>query len=111
MLKIFVFLMTMILICGCASLNTDSEDTNFVLYPVHFFRNSLSGADGDRCPMYPSCSTYTLEAFKTYGAFKGWIMSSDRLLRCGRDELKTCPVVRIDGQNQCYDPVSNNIFW
>ena len=99
------------MIGGCASFDTDSEPTQFVLYPVHFFRSAISGADGDRCPMYPSCSTYTTEAFRQHGAIMGWIMSSDRLLRCGRDELKTCPLVRINGQNHCYDPVSNNDFW
>lgn len=111
MFKIGIFFMILMLTEGCASLNTDSEPTQYALYPVHFFRSTISGADGNRCPMYPSCSTYALEAFRKHGALIGWIMTSDRLTRCGRDELKTCPPVRIDGQNHCYDSVNNNDFW
>lgn len=109
--KGIIFSVSLFLVAGCASFEAGSEPMLFVLYPVHFFRSTLSGADGDRCPMYPSCSAYASEAIRKHGALIGWIMLSDRLARCGRDELKTCPVVRINGQNHCYDPVSNNDFW
>ncbi len=60
--------------------------------------------------MYPSCSTYSLEAIRTQGAVKGWMMTCDRLMRCGRDELNISPTIEINGEYRCYDPVSNNLF-
>jgi len=90
---------------------TTEKQENFVLYPIKFYRNYISGADGNRCPMYPSCSQYCIEAFKKHGSFLGWIMCSDRLMRCGRDETKLSPPVLINGEKLSFDPVNNNDFW
>ena len=35
-----------------------------------------------KCPYYPTCSCYALEAVKRHGAIKGGFMASWRLLRC-----------------------------
>lgn len=78
---------------------------------VGFFKRHISVIDGDRCPMYPTCSQYSQDAFQKHGALIGWVMSCDRLLRCGRDELAVAPVIIIDGSRRCYDPVENNDFW
>ena len=93
------------------SSGTAGKQENFVLYPIKFYRNYISGADGNRCPMYPSCSQYCIEAFKKHGSFLGWIMCSDRLMRCGRDETKLSPPVLINGEKLSFDPVNNNNFW
>jgi len=85
--------------------------SEFFIYPVKFYRKYMSGGDGDRCPMYPSCSRYCVETFKKHGALKGWIMTCDRLLRCGRDELRLSAPIFINGEIRCHDPVSNNDFW
>ena len=82
-----------------------SDFSLFALWKV------ISGADGHRCPMYPSCSAYARDAVKKHGPLLGWIMTSDRLVRCGRDELKLGPAIRVNGSNQTYDPVENNDFW
>lgn len=82
-----------------------------ILFPIRLFRNVLSGADGDRCPMYPSCSQYCISAARKHGFIKGWIMSCDRLLRCGRDEIKRSDAILLNGEKRCYDPVSHNDFW
>jgi hypothetical protein len=52
-----------------------------------------------------------MEAFKKHGAFLGWVMCSDRLMRCGRDETKLSPPVLINGEKLSFDPVNNNDFW
>jgi putative component of membrane protein insertase Oxa1/YidC/SpoIIIJ protein YidD len=88
-----------------------AKQENLVLYPIKFYRNYISGADGNRCPMYPSCSQYCMDAFKKHGFFLGWIMCSDRLMRCGRDETKLSPHVLIHGETLSFDPVNNNDFW
>ena len=93
------------------SSGTAEKQENFVLYPIKFYRNTISRADGYRCPMYPSCSQYCIDAFKKHGLFLGWIMCSDRLMRCGRDETKLSPHVLIHGEKLSFDPLNNNDFW
>jgi hypothetical protein len=61
--------------------------------------------------MYPSCSRYSLDAVHEHGPVMGWIMTCDRLLRCGRDELSVSPRIAVDDGRRCYDPVENNDFW
>lgn len=78
---------------------------------IRFYQKFLSGADGHRCPMTPSCSNYALQAIRRHGIVRGWIMSSDRLMRCGRDELDRGPKVNTPAGIRCKDPVSNNDFW
>ena len=79
--------------------------------PIRLFQKYLSGADGHRCPMTPSCSSYAAEAIRRYGALKGWIMASDRLMRCGRDELKRSPSILTPNGIRCQDPVERNAIW
>jgi putative component of membrane protein insertase Oxa1/YidC/SpoIIIJ protein YidD len=79
--------------------------------PIRMFQTYLSGADGQRCPMHPSCSGYALQAIQRHGGIMGWIMTCDRLMRCGRDELRTSPSVMTPSGVRCHDPLDNNDFW
>lgn len=79
--------------------------------PIRMYQRFLSAVNGHRCPMVPSCSQYGVEAFKEHGYLKGWILTSDRLLRCGRDETRLSPVVSRQNQYFSYDPLKNNDFW
>jgi putative component of membrane protein insertase Oxa1/YidC/SpoIIIJ protein YidD len=87
------------------------DSTPVMAAPIRFFQNYLSGADGHRCPMTPSCSSYALQAMQRHGAIIGWIMASDRLMRCGRDELKQSPSVMTRHGIRYRDSVENNDFW
>ncbi|NVM21384.1 MAG: membrane protein insertion efficiency factor YidD [Desulfobacterales bacterium] len=78
---------------------------------VKTFRKYISPIDGSNCPMYPSCSRYSIECFEKHGFVKGWVMTWDRLYRCGRDELRLSPQIALNGQEKCSDPVENNDFW
>ena len=91
--------------------DVDSTTQPAAAAPIRFFQKYLSGSDGHRCPMTPSCSSYALQAMQRYGAIKGWIMACDRLMRCGRDELKHSPSVMTRHGLRCQDPVENNAFW
>ena len=84
---------------------------NTLTYPIRFYKIHASGADGARCPMTPSCSTYALNAFHKHGAVMGWIMTCDRLMRCGRDEVKQAEKVNVGQRWLNADPVENNDFW
>lgn len=35
-----------------------------------------------RCRFYPSCSEYTVQAFRKYGLIRGFIKSVWRILKC-----------------------------
>jgi putative component of membrane protein insertase Oxa1/YidC/SpoIIIJ protein YidD len=90
-----------------AALNPSSP----IVHLLDFYKKFISRVDGDRCPMYPSCTAYSKQAFQKHGLFMGWIMTSDRLLRCGRDEVHHAPQVWVNGQKRTYDPLTNNDFW
>ena len=88
-----------------------SEPANAAAFLVKLYRRYISPIDGSDCPMYPCCSSYSIECFEKHGFFIGWIMTWDRLCRCGRDELRLSPWILFNGQLKCYDPVKNNDFW
>lgn len=88
--------------------DTENRSSSVALMGIDFFRKHLSGADGHRCPMTPSCSTYARDAFKRHGSFMGWIMTCDRLLRCGGSELQQSNPVWVNGARRWYDPIENN---
>lgn len=76
-----------------------------------FYRDYISSADGDRCPMSPSCSAYGEQAIRKHGIFMGWIMTCDRLIRCGRDEVHLSETVESGAKRLTLDPVEANDFW
>jgi hypothetical protein len=79
--------------------------------PLILFQRLISRADGDRCPMAPSCSHYAADVFEHYHPFTAWILTCDRLLRCGHDEVRLGPRVMVDGRTRIFDPVAANTFW
>lgn len=93
--------------------NTSSADSRqpFWSSPLTFYQKVISRADGDRDPMYPSCSHYAATVFKRYNPVTAWILTSDRLLRCGHDEVRTAPRIIVNGSARTYDPVEANTFW
>jgi putative membrane protein insertion efficiency factor len=94
---------------------TDEQMTNdgfwqeSFLQGIRFFQIFISPADGDRCPMSPSCSQYAMEAIRTYGPWRGLILASDRLLRCGRED--DYPLIHKQGVFRYYDPLGENVIW
>ena len=49
---------------------------------IRFYQRYLSPLKSTKCPYYPSCSAYGLEAVQKYGAFKGGILALWRIIRC-----------------------------
>ena len=49
---------------------------------IRFYQRYLSPLKFTKCPYYPSCSNYGLEAVQKYGAFKGCILALWRIIRC-----------------------------
>ncbi len=49
---------------------------------IKFYRKYLSPLKWTKCPYYPTCSAYGLEAVEKYGALKGGALAAWRILRC-----------------------------
>ncbi len=79
--------------------------------PLNLYQKYISPIDGARCRMYPSCSSYSKQVFARHGFLKGWIMTCDRLQRCGRNEFSVSHKTEINGLLYCDDSVDNNDFW
>jgi hypothetical protein len=62
---------------------------------IGYYQKFISPTYGQRCLMFPSCSQYTAESIKKYGAFKGILKGTDRIMRCGLD-LHYYPSMYID---------------
>lgn len=52
---------------------------------IGIYQKYISSIRGQECPMYPSCSNYGLKTFGETDFASAFIMTSDRLLRCGHD--------------------------
>lgn len=49
---------------------------------IMFYKKYLSPYIGNDCIFTPTCSMYTFDAISKYGAFRGIIMGTGRILRC-----------------------------
>jgi putative membrane protein insertion efficiency factor len=62
----------------------------------------------DKCNFTPTCSRYSIEAVRQYGAAKGSVMTFDRIMRDnpwaweGRYEVR---------EGRLYDPPSSGNYW
>ena len=88
----------------------DSPSSPFI-WVLKAYQETISPVDGGRCPSVPTCSSYSIEAFKKHGFFIGWMMTVDRLIHEGREEASVSPFLFSEGKWKLYDPVENNDFW
>ncbi len=84
--------------------------STFLDLSVRFFQTFISPVDGERCSMYPTCSSYSRQAIRKYGAIKGFVMTVDRLIHEG-DEYRFAQLIRKGDSLRYYDPPENNDFW
>ncbi len=94
-----------------SSAEAQCSGVNPAMWFVSFYRAHISAVDGDRCPSLPSCASYSVNALKKHGFFLGWMMTVDRLIHEGREEVVVSPTVLSEGKWKIYDPVENNDFW
>ena len=50
--------------------------------PVRLYQRAISPALPSRCKYHPTCSQYTVDAFRRYGILRGAVLAAWRLLRC-----------------------------
>lgn len=49
---------------------------------IRFYQKYISPMKGTKCPYFPTCSQYGLEAIQKHGALKGGLLTIWRILRC-----------------------------
>lgn len=49
---------------------------------IKFYRKYISPMKRTKCPYFPTCSEYGLEAVEKYGALKGGLLALWRIIRC-----------------------------
>jgi putative component of membrane protein insertase Oxa1/YidC/SpoIIIJ protein YidD len=111
-------LVSIFLLFSCAHPAGTKEETTRSFNPlkamIDFYQgplNHCSAVRSGECPMYPSCSEYSRQAFEKYGFFIGVMIASDRLMRCGRDEVRLAPKIYVEGKMKFYDPLEHNTSW
>jgi putative component of membrane protein insertase Oxa1/YidC/SpoIIIJ protein YidD len=111
-----MLLATITLSCATSGHDRPDEENqrNGTPFLVDIYRDRLdhlSAVRSGECPMHPSCSEFSVQAFEKHGFFVGWILTCDRLMRCGRDEMIWSPLVHVDGVWKHYDPLESNDGW
>ena len=49
---------------------------------IRGYRKYISPMKSTKCPYYPTCSTYFIQALQKYGVLKGSYLGIRRILRC-----------------------------
>ena len=65
------------------------------------YRFVISPLLGHSCRYLPTCSEYSIESLKTFGLFKGLLMSAKRIL--------SCHPIKFLGGSEGFDPVIKKI--
>lgn len=92
------------------SLNNMSLPAHLLYEGTVFFSKYISPVDGDRCAMYPTCSSYSRQAIAKHGFILGFIMTADRLIH-ESNEIDTANLIRIGESYRYSDSVADNDFW
>lgn len=53
-----------------------------IIFSIKLYQKYISPMKSTKCPYFPSCSQYGLEAVEKYGALKGSLLAIWRILRC-----------------------------
>jgi putative membrane protein insertion efficiency factor len=53
-----------------------------LLIPIKFYQLFLSPWLGSNCRFQPTCSQYAYDSVKSYGFFKGFVLSAKRIGKC-----------------------------
>jgi putative membrane protein insertion efficiency factor len=54
----------------------------FMIQMIRLYKRYLSPLKSTKCPYFPSCSDYGLEAIEKYGPVKGGALAAWRICRC-----------------------------
>lgn len=80
------------------------------LWLLTFYQKVIGRVNSGRCPMYPTCSQYSVQAIRKHGPVVGIIMTADRLMHEG-SEQDYVPRIKVGDRYRFSDPVQDNDFW
>ena len=75
--------------------------THILIVLIKGYKLIISPYLGPSCRYLPTCSEYSIEALKTYGLFKGSLMSLKRIL--------SCHPIKFLGGGEGFDPVNKEM--
>ena len=75
--------------------------TTILIKLIKGYKFLLSPLLGHSCRYLPTCSEYSIEALKTFGFFKGLLISIKRIL--------SCHPIKFLGGGEGFDPVNKKI--
>jgi len=75
--------------------------TNILIRLIKGYKFLISPLLGNSCRYLPTCSEYSIEALRTYGFFKGSLMSLKRIF--------SCHPLKFLGGGDGFDPVKKNM--
>ena len=75
--------------------------TTILIKLIKGYKFLISPLLGHSCRYLPTCSEYSIEALKTFGFFKGLIISIKRIL--------SCHPIKFLGGGEGFDPVNKKI--
>tara|TARA_B000000477_G_C5880901_1_gene137885 strand:+ start:70 stop:321 length:252 start_codon:yes stop_codon:yes gene_type:complete len=78
-----------------------STITNILIRLIKGYKFLISPLLGNSCRYLPTCSEYSIEALRTYGFFKGSLMSLKRIF--------SCHPLKFLGGGDGFDPVKKNM--
>ena len=96
------YLLFLLLLSSSYPRGIDNKSASSIL--INFYQNHISPINQSKCLSYPSCSAYSKEAINRYG-FYGFLLTADRLNRCGHDLNKVEKKIIINNSVKYYDPV------
>jgi hypothetical protein len=77
-------------------------------WAVRSYQNTASRVDDDRCPSYPTCSQYAVQALHRHGPLLGTALTAGRLIS-EADEAAFAARIRIDGRWRIYAPLRDDL--
>ena len=75
--------------------------SRFLIGCVKFYQEYVSPVRGGHCPMYPSCSAYSIQAIQKHGFLIGIVMTADRLIH-EMNEMVIGKYFDFVGAEKCY---------
>ena len=75
--------------------------TNILIKFIKGYKFFISPLFGHSCRYLPTCSEYSIEALKTFGFFKGSLMSLKRIF--------SCHPIKFLGGGEGFDPVNKKL--
>ena len=77
-------------------------------WAVRCYQHTVSRVDGDRCPSFPTCSQYAVQALSQHGPLLGTVLTAGRLISEG-DEAAFAARIRIEGRWRIYSPLRDDL--